>query len=70
MNDFVRVLRRDSAGREVLWQCSDCGKPFELGWGSRCNKCILEERRHQEILKAVSGHSVVIPFRETGQDTE
>lgn len=52
---FARVLERDRFGREVLWQCSDCGQPFNLGWDSRCNKCIREEERHQELINAIRG---------------
>jgi len=46
------VLRRDENGREVLWKCSSCGQPFDLGWGSECNKCLTEERRHRELVAA------------------
>lgn len=51
---YPRVLERDSNGREILWQCSDCGKPFDLGWGSQCNQCIRDEKRHRELLKAIT----------------
>jgi hypothetical protein len=53
MAGLPRVLDRDPYGRETLWQCSDCGQPFNLGWGSRCNKCIRDEKRHQELLTAI-----------------
>jgi hypothetical protein len=46
------VLQRDKNGREVLWKCSSCGQPFDLGWGSECNKCLTEERRHRELVAA------------------
>lgn len=55
---FARVLERDRFGRELLWQCSDCGQPFNLGWGSRCNRCINEERRHREIVAELKGKKV------------
>ena len=48
------VLERDRFGREILWQCSDCGKPFNLGWGSRCNACIIAAERHEELLKIMA----------------
>jgi predicted amidophosphoribosyltransferase len=51
----ARVLERDRSGRETLWQCSDCGQPFNLGWGSRCNRCIREEERHRELIAALHG---------------
>lgn len=51
--NFARVLERDRLGREILWQCSECGKPFNLGWGARCNKCIRDEERHKEIMAAL-----------------
>ena len=50
---FARVLERNRQGREILWQCSDCGQPFNLGWGSRCNSCIREAQRHNELIKAI-----------------
>jgi hypothetical protein len=50
---YARVLERDKWGRELAWQCSECGKPFQLGWGSMCNACIKEERRHQELIAAI-----------------
>jgi hypothetical protein len=49
-----RVLSRDENGRPVLWQCSDCGQPFNLGWGARCNPCIRAEKRHQELIRVLS----------------
>lgn len=52
---FARVLSRDRHGRETSWQCSDCGKPFTLGWGSRCNRCIKEDERHRELIAALKG---------------
>jgi hypothetical protein len=51
------VLQRDSNGREILWQCSDCGKPFNLGWGSRCNACVLAARRHAELIEVLKVRS-------------
>ena len=53
MSEFAIVLERDGNGREILWKCSDCGQSFNLGWGSRCNKCIHDKKRHQEILEAI-----------------
>ena len=50
---MIVLGRDDITGREILWKCSDCGQPFNLGWGSRCNKCIHDEKRHQEILEAI-----------------
>lgn len=50
---FARVLERDRFGRPILWRCSECGKPFDLGWGSMCNACIEVERRHQELVAAI-----------------
>jgi len=47
------VLRRDENGREVLWKCSSCGQPFDLGWGDQCNACLTAERRHRELVAAV-----------------
>ena len=47
------VLQRDRYGREILWKCSTCGQPFDLGWGDQCNKCLTEERRHKELLAAI-----------------
>jgi hypothetical protein len=49
-----RVLRRDRSGRAILWQCSECGKPFDLGWGWLCNRCIAEAERHREIVDALN----------------
>ncbi|HWF62901.1 MAG TPA: hypothetical protein VN666_21695 [Nitrospira sp.] len=53
MSNYPRVLERDRNGRETLWECSDCGKPFTKGWGSRCNACILAAERHAELIAAV-----------------
>jgi len=50
------VLARDAHGREVLWQCSTCGKPFNLGWGSRCNRCIEDDRKHNELIAVMTRH--------------
>ena len=49
------VLQRDQNGRPTLWQCSDCGNPFNRGWGTRCNACILAAERHAELIRALSG---------------
>jgi hypothetical protein len=49
----ARVLDRNREGREILWQCSECGEPFNRGWGSCCNGCIAAERRHKELVKAL-----------------
>ena len=51
--DIVRVLMRDRYGREVLWECSECGRPFTQGWGSHCNRCIKEDQRHKELIAAI-----------------
>lgn len=51
---FARVLERDRNGRAILWQCSDCGKPFDLGWGSQCNACIKADERHRELVAALT----------------
>ena len=51
---YVRVLVRDEFGRDRLWECSDCGKPFEKGWGSRCNACIIAAERHAELIAALA----------------
>lgn len=56
-----RVLLTDRHGRAVLWQCSDCGQPFDLGWGTRCNKCIREEERHGELLRAIASLNAETP---------
>lgn len=53
MNKAEVVLSRDRHGRPVLWRCSDCGEPFNLGWGTRCNKCITSDERHKEIIAAI-----------------
>lgn len=50
---FAIVLERNREGHEVLWQCSECGDPFNKGWGSLCNSCIAAERRHKEMIKAL-----------------
>lgn len=47
------VLERDRNGRETLWRCRECAKPFTLGWGDLCNACIAAERRHRELLEAI-----------------
>ena len=52
---FARVLERNERGLPVLWQCSDGGQPFKLGWGSRCNRCIKEEERFERLLVALKG---------------
>ena len=51
--NFARVLERDRFGRELRWQCSDCGQSFTLGWGSLCNRCIKEEQRHRDLVTAL-----------------
>lgn len=48
-----RVLSRNDRGIAVLWQCSECGEPFNLGWGTVCNKCIRQERYHREMIAAL-----------------
>ena len=48
------VLARDGNGREILWQCTTCGLPFTLGWGSQCNRCIAEDKRHAEMVQAIN----------------
>jgi hypothetical protein len=50
---MVRVLERDRNGRETLWQCSECARPFTSGWGSKCNACIAVAERHAELLRAI-----------------
>jgi hypothetical protein len=54
------VLERDGSGREILWQCSECGKPFNLGWGSKCNACIAQEKRHAQLIRTIRAVSVSI----------
>ena len=49
----ARVLDRDGSGRPILWECSECGEPFNTGWDSRCSACITAERRHQELINAI-----------------
>ena len=65
-----RVLRRSEDKRATLWQCSDCGQPFTLGWGSQCNRCITEERRHREIVAALRSGPQMDPNNETAQSLE
>ncbi len=48
------VLERDRNGRELLWQCMECGQPFNLGWDSLCNACISKAERHKELIKAIA----------------
>ena len=48
------VLERNRNGKAVLWKCSTCGEPFNLGWGDRCNKCIREDEKHREIIAALN----------------
>ena len=53
-----QVIARDERGRVLLWQCSECGKPFgrppyPLGWGSLCNPCITAAKRHEELIAAL-----------------
>lgn len=48
------VLARNRDGKEILWQCAECGKPFNLGWGDYCNACIAQQRRHEELVKALT----------------
>lgn len=47
------VLERDAAGVPILWKCHVCGKPFSLGWGDYCNRCIAEQQRHRELIAAI-----------------
>jgi hypothetical protein len=61
---YPRVLQRDSAGREVAWLCTSCGKPFTLGWGSECNACITAERRHKELLAVIARQTEPVPAHE------
>jgi hypothetical protein len=63
-----RVLERDRNGREILWQCSECGKPFSSGWGTRCNSCIARQNRHAELIEAIKSIPR-LPATERG-DTE
>lgn len=47
------VLERNRFGRELLWQCTECGQPFNLGWGDYCNACIAKQERHRKLINAI-----------------
>ena len=36
-----------------MWLCFSCGKYYHTMMGDICDKCRLEERRHQELLSAI-----------------
>ena len=38
----------------VGFRCWECGKIVQSMWGNTCNSCREKERRHQEILKALT----------------
>ena len=40
--------------RLVGFRCSECGEVFQSMWGDTCNSCRTAERRHREIVKALT----------------
>ena len=40
-------------GQTVGFKCSECGSIVSAMWGDICNSCRGQERRHQELLKAI-----------------
>jgi len=52
----MRTLERGavySGDKTVGFKCSRCGGVFPSMWGDICNKCRDDERKHQELLKAI-----------------
>lgn len=53
----MRTLERgavyDSNDKTIGYRCSECGKVYSSMWGDVCDKCRAEERRHQELIKAI-----------------
>ena len=49
---------KDWHGKIVGFICRECGGIFESMWGNTCNSCVEIERRHQEILQAITEYGV------------
>ena len=53
MKRIERGAVHDNSGNIIGYKCTTCGEVFDSMLGDNCNRCWTEERRHQEILKAI-----------------
>lgn len=44
---------RDSRGNILGFKCLTCYEVFDSMWGTTCNKCREEKRKHKEIVEAI-----------------
>ena len=47
------VTIRDSRGREIGYVCNRCGRTVSSMWGNICNICREDDRKHNELMKAL-----------------
>lgn len=50
MNNTVRDYR----GRVVGFRCFSCGEIYPSMWGTTCNKCSEEEKRHSQLIDEIT----------------
>ena len=43
----------DWRGKTLGYRCLQCGSIVQAMWGNLCNQCREDERRHQELIKAI-----------------